>query len=101
MTDDKKRELAERLVDLSVMGRAKCVASDNCGPNKDLMNKMRSRMRQQQISLYCKHFQTEQLQALVDFYSTEMGKSILRSQERISDELSFGLAGTRFRAEDT
>lgn len=53
---------------------------------------MRFRMRQEQTELYIKHFDSEQLQALLDFYSTDIGKSILESQSKVSDELA---AGTR------
>jgi len=49
-------------------------------------------MRQEQIELYIKHYEPEQLQALLDFYGTDIGKSILQSQSRVSDELA---AGTR------
>ncbi len=49
-------------------------------------------MRQEQIELYIKHYEPEQLQALLDFYGTDIGKSILESQCRVADELA---AGTR------
>jgi len=90
MSGDQKRELAEKVVDQTVMHRMK-ITSDSNGSNPQLTEKFRSQMREQQIDLYCKHFEIEQLQALLDFYSTEMGKSILESQKRLSGDISSGL----------
>ena len=89
---DRKRKLAEDVVDLTVMNRVRSSASLNGIPDPETAEKMRLRMRQEQIELYIKHYEPEQLQALLDFYSTDIGKSILESQCRVADELA---AGTR------
>lgn len=89
---DRKRELAEKVVDLTVMSRVRSFANLNGVPDADMTEKLRSRMRQEQTELYIKHFEPEQLLALLDFYNTEIGQSILESQKKVSDELA---AGTR------
>ncbi|NQV69308.1 MAG: DUF2059 domain-containing protein [Pseudohongiella sp.] len=86
-----KRRLAEKVVDLTVMNRAKTFASDSNGPNAALTEKLSLRMREEQTVLYIKHYETEQLNALLDFYNTEIGKSILASQERLSAEMASGV----------
>ncbi|MEZ5490271.1 MAG: DUF2059 domain-containing protein [Gammaproteobacteria bacterium] len=92
MDTDRKRELAEKVVDLTVMSRVRSFANLNGVPDADMTEKLRSRMRQEQTELYIKHFEPEQLLALLDFYNTEIGQSILESQKKVSDELA---AGTR------
>lgn len=79
MDTESKRELAEKVVDLTVMNRVRSFASMNGVPDPAMAEKMRLRMRQEQTELYIKHFEPEQLFALLDFYSTELGKSILES----------------------
>jgi len=91
MSGHQKRELAEKVVDLTVMHRLKTAARNSNGPNPELTELFRSKMREQQIELYCKHFETEQLQEILGFYGSEMGKSILESQKRLSDDISSGL----------
>jgi len=88
---EEKRNLAERVVDLTVMNRAIAIASDSNGPNADMTKKLRFRMREEQTVLYIKHYETEQLMALLDFYNTEIGKSILASQERLSHDMAFSV----------
>ena len=92
MDSDRKRELAEEVVDLTVMNRVRSSASKNGAPDPDMAEKMRQRMRQQHIELYMKHYNPDQLIALLEFYKTGIGKSILESQKRVSDDLA---AGTR------
>lgn len=92
MDTDRKRELAEKVVDLTVMNRVRSFANLNGVPDAEMAENLRSRMRQQQTELYLKHFEPEQLRALLDFYSTEIGQSILESQKKVSEEIS---AGTR------
>lgn len=92
LNSDRKRELAESVVDLTVMNRMRSFANLNGKPDPVMAENMRLRMRDEQTELYLKHYETEQLLALLDFYSTDMGKSILESQRNVSDELA---AGTR------
>lgn len=87
---DRKRELAEKVVDLTVMNRVRSFANLNGVPDADMAEKLRLRMRQEQIELYIKHFEPEQLLALLNFYNTEIGQSILESQKNVSDELAAG-----------
>ena len=92
MDTERIRKLAEEVVDLTVMNRVRYSANLNGAPDPVMAEKMRLRIRQEQIALYIKHYEPAQLQALLDFYSTDIGKSILDSQRRVSDELT---AGTR------
>ena len=92
MDTESKRELAEKVVDLTVMNRARSFATTNGASDPAMAEKIRLRMRQEQIELYMKHYEPEQFVALLDFYNTDIGRSILESQSKVSDELA---AGTR------
>lgn len=91
MTAESKKELAEKVVDLTVMNRVHTFATLNDKPDPATAAKHRARMRDEQVALYIKHYETEQLLALLDFYSTDIGKSILESQKRASDDLASGI----------
>ena len=58
MDADKKRKLAERVVDLTVMNRLQ----------DDIPNNLKEKMQEDQVQLHIKHFDTAQLKALIDFY---------------------------------
>lgn len=78
MDNMQQRDLAEQLVDLIVMNRITA---------SELITDIHiSRLRESQITLYTKHLEAEQLQALLCFYNTEIGKSILISQQRMAIE---------------
>ena len=51
---------------------------------------MRQRFREEQINIRFKHFSTDQLIALLNFYETDMGESILITQNDISEEIISG-----------
>ena len=86
-----KRKLAEEIVDLTVMNKFRAFSDSTSQKSLDSLNRARIRMREEQIELYVKHFEIEQLNAILDFYGTDMGKSILSSHERMSDELASGV----------
>ena len=93
MNAEEKRKLVEELVALSVGDPVRKHPVRKHPPGAaDLFNeideKIRQRMREKQINVRLKHFSPEQIVALLDFYATEMGKSILTSQGRISDEIA-------------
>jgi len=81
MDVDKKRKLAERAVDLTVINRLQDQISDE----------VRAKLRGEQVRLHLKHVESEQLTALIDFYVTEMGKSISISQKRMADNIRNGI----------
>jgi len=91
MDTREKRKLAEKVVDLTVMNRARATATVNNKPDPEMTEKLKLRMREEQTELYVKHFDSDQLLALLDFYTTEMGKSILESQKRVSGDISSGM----------
>ena len=91
VSTDEKRILAEKVVDLTVMNRARAIASDSNGRNAEKTEKLMSQMRGQQIDLYIKHYHPAQLKALIDFYDTDMGKSILVTQKHVSEDMAFGI----------
>jgi hypothetical protein len=85
---DEKRILAEKIVDLTVISHIQNISTIRTDMAKEMFEKVVSDMREQQIQLHLKHFETNQLAALLDFYSSEMGASILASQRRVSGELA-------------
>lgn len=91
MDAERKRELAEKVVDLTVMNRISTSATMNGVPDPEIVEKHRSRMRKEQTELYLKHYEPEQFVALLDFYNTDIGKSILESQKNVSDDMASGM----------
>ena len=89
-----KRKFVEQVVDLIVMSRNRSTASDLNGPNLEMTQKLRSKLREEEIALHMKHYESEHLVALLDFYNTEMGESILSAQIRMSHDMSSGLKFT-------
>jgi len=87
MNADEKRKLVEELVALTAGDPVRKHPPGAAGL-KEIDEKIRQRMREQQINIRLKHFSPEQIVALLDFYATKMGKSILSSQGRISDEIA-------------
>ena len=87
---EQKRRLAEEVVDLTVMNRFRSFSAGSTGRSADGDMQARVRMRQQQTELYKKHFEVEQLTAILDFYRTELGESILTSHERLVDDMASG-----------
>lgn len=81
-------EEKRKFVDLTVRDPMRKHPAEADGPVKEINEKIRQRMRKQQIEIRLKHFNPEQLVALLDFYETDMGKSIITSQGRISDEIA-------------
>ncbi|PHS06164.1 MAG: hypothetical protein COA78_14510 [Blastopirellula sp.] len=73
------------------MNRARMFATVNNEPDPEMTEKLRLRMREEQTVLYIRHYEPEQLLALLDFYSTDIGKSILDSQKRVSDDMASGV----------
>ncbi len=91
MDTGRKRELAEKVVDLTVMNRIRTSATMNGVPDPEMAEKHRLRMREEQTELYLKHYEPEQFVALLDFYNTNIGKSILESQKKVSDDMASGM----------
>ena len=90
MTSESKQVLCEKVVDLTVMNRMQATATVNGTPDPDMAKKMRARMREEQIALHMKHFEADQLVAMLDFFSTEVGASILQSQKEMAADVHSG-----------
>lgn len=82
-SEDEKRELAARVVRLMVR---KPAYSGN-GITEEYKEKMTQRYFDEQTELRVQHYTTEQLQALLEFYGSDMGLSILESQNRMLDAM--------------
>ena len=82
-SEDEKRELAARVVRLMVR---KPAYSGN-GITEEYKEKMTQRYFDEQTELRVQHYTTEQLQALLEFYGSGMGLSILESQNRMLDAM--------------
>lgn len=72
------------------MHRVHAVAIKNGMPDPEMTETLRSRMRAEQTELHIRHYEDAQLAALLDFYATDMGKSILASQESLAKEIASG-----------
>lgn len=81
------RELVEKLVAITLPDLER-EASDTAAEHDEFAESLREKFRRQQIELRMKHFEPEQVQALLDFYDSEMGASILESQAKIDREIA-------------
>ncbi len=91
MQPDEKKKLIEKLVDLTVTDTlSESDMSTSIG--HALASRMRERIRQEQVDIRLRHLEPEQISALLDFYSTAMGKSILESQSRIDREIAISMS---------
>ncbi|GJM12240.1 MAG: hypothetical protein DHS20C12_06430 [Pseudohongiella sp.] len=87
MQPDEKRELVRRLVE--IISRDK--TSEQSSPSDigyEFSKRMNEKIQQEQIELHMKHFDAEQIKALLDFYDSPMGRSILECQSNIDHELA-------------
>lgn len=91
MQPDEKKKLVERLVDLTVPNTMR--ESDmSTKVGSALASGMRQRMRQEQIDVRMRHLSPEQISALLAFYDSAMGRSILESQAEIERELGSSMS---------
>ena len=88
MNNEDQYKKAKRLVELTGVGRNYISGSRLEAPPEDSEADRQKTLIEQQIELRAKHMVPEQLDALLDFYSSEMGQSILKAQERIRLETS-------------
>lgn len=91
MQPDDKKKLVERLVDLTVCNTI-CESDMSTKVGSALARGMRQRMRQEQIDVRMKHLSPEQISALLAFYDSAMGRSILASQAEIERELGSSMS---------
>lgn len=87
MSDEIKRQLATKVAYLTL--REPTITGT--GISEEYKEQLRKRFYEEQIALRVKHFSEDQLQALLDFYSSAMGKSILESQNKMTDDMGFKL----------
>ena len=94
MSSERKRELARKLLD----ARGEWLAESRRGiiekmtaNNPERMNKIRAtvfeRLRNLQIDLHAEFFSEEQLIAELDFYESDIGKSIVKNRILMNEEL--------------
>jgi len=88
VTSESKRGLVEKLVELTVRDPVGNIFGNPSDLDIEMHDKLRMRFHEQQIEIRLKHFTTEQLEALLEFHESNMGKSILEAQNRISEEFS-------------
>lgn len=87
MPADQKRELATKVTHL--MLREPNITGQ--GITEEQIAELRGQYYDQQIALREKHFSERQLRALLEFYSSEIGQSILKSQEEMSNDMGISL----------
>ncbi len=90
MASENKRDLVEKLVDLTVRDPIGSISGNPSQLDLEMYEKMRQRFREEQINIRFKHFSTDQLIALLNFYETDMSESILITQNDISEEIISG-----------
>lgn len=92
MSNNELYEKAKRLVELTGVGRGYTRGSRFSMSPNDPRGKHEEMLVDLQIKLRAKHMTSAQLDALLEFYASEMGHSILEAQERIRKETSETLA---------
>jgi hypothetical protein len=88
MNNEDQYKKARRLVELTGIGRNYISGSRLEVPPEGPETERQKIMIDHQIELRAKHMSPEQLNALLEFYSGEMGQSILEVQEHIRLETS-------------
>ncbi len=88
MNSEDQYKKAKRLVELTEVGRNYIGGSRFEMPAESPEADRQKKMIEHQIALRAKLMSPEQLDALLEFYSSEMGQSILEAQERIRLETS-------------
>ena len=92
MNNDETFEKAKRLIELIGIGRSYIGTSrKDESPDSPLGERERF-LVDLQIKLRAKHMTHDQLDALLNFYTSDMGRSILDAQEQIRKETSETLA---------
>ena len=94
MSNDDRFEQAKRLAELTDGGRGYIRGSRTSVTPGSPRGKHEAKMAELHIELRAKHMTSDQLDALLSFYASDMGKSILDAQERIREEMSSVLAST-------
>lgn len=92
MSNERLHDKARKLVELTGAGRSLNNNASKQNPEGDPRAKHESMLIEMQIELRAKHMSAAQLDALLGFYTSEMGQSILAAQERIRAETSERMA---------
>lgn len=85
--NNKKKKLVEKFLNL----KASLLMSDSelsLNSDSEYSKHMRLKFSKEQVDLHLKYFDIEQLEALLSFYDTAIGKSILENQIKIDHEIS-------------
>lgn len=89
-----KAEKSERLVELTDSGISRRRFDSSIpAEHRDLRRTLEEDSRKLQIELRAKHYSEEQLDALLGFYESEIGTTILHANKRIREEFSDGYRG--------
>lgn len=94
MSNDDRFEKAKRLAALTDSGQGYFRGSKQTVDPDSPRGKHEARMEELHIELRAKHMTSEQLDAMLNFYDSDMGKSIVEAQERIREEMSSILASS-------
>lgn len=85
MDTEKKREIATELLTLTQQG-IQPEFNDAPEAPKAQLSQFQEKQASVFVDLYVEHYSLEQLQAQLDFYTSEMGKSILKTQSELNRE---------------
>ena len=88
MTEDERREAVKRLFELRREFSAGKVREDTPDAIKEMRGRVHEKVREAAAELYVEHFSDEQLNAMLDFYGSELGQSIIETQSLIRDRIS-------------
>ncbi len=94
MTPEDKARKAEQLFDLMVRDSFPDLTTAGAsGKLLELQKELGNRFRKLHIELRLKHFTDEQLEALLSFYDSDLGKSIIDAELQIREEFSMLMKG--------
>ena len=87
MSLQERLEKARKLAEIMGKGREPDYKNSSLDPNENGSRKsLEERSRNYQIELRAKHMTTAQLDALIEFYESDMGVSIIESGANITQE---------------
>ena len=93
MTQMEKQKLAERLVDLTMKDRFPGpLAEGATEARKEMRQRRGDKFMQLWAEIYAKHYADEQLLAILNFYESDIGRSILDTRPALTAEFNSRIA---------
>jgi len=85
MSEDSKIQKAREITSITEAARRKS-GNDSASVGDEVRQKLQAAQTEISVELFAKHMSEEQLDAMLEFYRSEIGESIMIAQQAISGE---------------